>query len=130
MKRKPLQVSIHARESSVVEVTVGECVQLDRLARSPHGTLAERLGRLLDPGSTTVALEAGHYFFRTLSDANLRVVSGGVSAGIVAHNKDPWPDPPSDGPALPAPDGKGDDVPGELPSFSIEWFTAQAGEIA
>jgi hypothetical protein len=120
MKRKPLQISIHARESSVVEVTVGDRVQLDRLTPSPHGHLAERHGRLLDPGSTTVALEPGHYFFKTLSDANLRVVTGGVSAGIVAHSKDTWPDPPSAGPALPAPDAKGDDVPGEQPIFSIE----------
>jgi hypothetical protein len=36
VKRKPLNVSLHARESSVVEMTVAERVQLDRLAPSPH----------------------------------------------------------------------------------------------
>src|SRR5215475_2623020 len=84
VKRKPLHVSLHACEPSVVEVTVGDRVQLDRLTPSPRGYLAERHGRLLDPGMTTVALEPGHYFFKTLSDANLRVVTGGVSAGIAS----------------------------------------------
>jgi hypothetical protein len=122
MKRNPLQVSIHAREPSIVEVTVGDRVQLDRLTPSPHGYLAERLGRLLDPGSTTVALEPGTYFFKTLSDAHLRVVTGGVRAGIALDTKGGFPDPPASGggTSLPAPGGTGDEVPGELPSFTIE----------
>src|SRR5256885_2049482 len=96
MKRKPLQVSLHAREASVVELKLGDRVQLDRVAPSPHGCQAERHGGLLAPGTTTVALVPGHYFFKTLSDANLRVVTGGVSAGITAHADDKdgdWPDP-------------------------------------
>ena len=118
MKKTPLQVSLHAREPSVVELTVGDRVQLDRVMPSPHGYRAERHGRLLDPGTTTVALPPGHYFFKTLSDANLRVVTGGVSAGITAHNKGDWPDPAAPGdPVLPA---KGDEVPGELPTLTIE----------
>ena len=124
MKRKPLHVSLHAREPSVVEVTVGDRVQLDRVTPSQHGYLAERHGRLLDPGTTTVALEPGHYFFKTLSDANLRVVTGGISAGITAHTKDGnnSPDPPkaSDGTPLPLPSAAGDEAPGESPSLTIE----------
>lgn len=122
MKRKPLQVSIQAREPSVVDVTVGERVQLDRLTPSPHGYLAERLGRLLDPGVNTVALEPGDYFFKTLSDTNLRVVTGGVRAGIALGTKNGWPDPPVNGggTSLPAPGGEGDELPGELPSLTIE----------
>jgi hypothetical protein len=122
MKRKPLQVSIHAREPSVIEVAVGDRVQLDRLTPSPHGYLAERLGRLLDPGVNTVALPPGYYSFKTLSDAHLRVVTGGVAAGVTADTKGGLPDPPRTrgGPSLPASDGAGDEVPGELPSFTIE----------
>ena len=116
MKKKPLQVSLHARAPSVVEVTVGDRVQLDRLTPSPHGYLAERHGPLLGAGTTTVALEPGHYFFKTLSDTNLRVVTGGVSAGITAHDKDgSWPDP-----SMAAPDPRGDEAPGERPSLTIE----------
>jgi hypothetical protein len=118
-----LHVSLHARESSVVEVTVGDRVQLDRLAPSPHGHVAERLGRLLEPGVNTVALPPGHYFFKTLSDANLRVVTGGVAAGIATDGtKGGLPDPPGSGGgvSLPAPGGAGDKAPGELPSFTIE----------
>ena len=122
VKRKPLHVSLHAREPSVVEVTVGDRVQLDRLTPSPYGYLAERLGRLLEPGITSVALEPGYYFFKTLSDANLRVVTGGVAAGIALGTKSGWPDPPANGgaPSLPAPGGEGDEVPGEPPSLTIE----------
>ena len=122
MKRKPLQVSIHARESSVVEMTVAERVQLDRVVPSPQGYVAERLGRLLDPGPNTVALPPGHYFFKTLSDANLRVVTGGVTAGIALDTKGGAPDPPASGggTSLPAPGDTGDEAPGELPSFTIE----------
>jgi hypothetical protein len=111
-----LHVSRHAREPSVVELTVGDRVQLDRMMPSPHGYRAERHGRLLDPGTTTVALEPGHYFFKTLSDANLRVVTGGVGAGVTAHDKDgDWPDPQKT-----VPDAKGDEAPGERPSLTIE----------
>jgi hypothetical protein len=116
MKRKVLKVNLHAREPSVVELTVGDRVQLDRVMPSPHGYLAERHGRLLDPGTTTVALEPGHYFFKTLSDTHLRVVSGGGGTTVVttAGDKDgSWPDPS-------VTDGRGDEPPGEPPSLTIE----------
>jgi len=112
-----LHVSLHAREPSVVELTVGDRVQLDRLTPSPRGYLAERHGRLLDPGVTTVALPPGHYFFKTLSDANLRVVTGGVAAGIArSGTKTSWPSPPT----VPVPPDAGDEQPGESPSFTVE----------
>jgi hypothetical protein len=120
MKRKPLRIGLHARESSVVELTLGDRVQLDRLTPSQHGCVAERHGALLQPGTTTVALEPGHYLLRTLSDAHLRVVTGGVAAVSLSDPKDPWPPPASAGGA-PAPSGgKGDELPGEQPSLTIE----------
>jgi len=121
VKKKPLQVNLHAREPSVIELKLGDRVQLDRLTPSSRGYLAERHGRLLDPGVTTVALEPGHYLFRTLSDAHLRVVTGGVSAGITHSDK--VIDPQlvmSDGTPLPLDGKRGDDAPGELPSFTLE----------
>jgi hypothetical protein len=117
MKKKPLQVNLHAREPSIIELKLGDRVQLDRLTPSPHGYLAERHGRLLDPGVTTVALEPGHYLFRTLSDAHLRVVTGGVSSAIAPSEKviDPQTGMPVEQ------DGKkGDEVPGERPSLTVE----------
>ena len=72
-------------------------------------------GRLLDPGVTTVALEPGRYFFKTLSDTHLRVVTGGVSAGITAHIKNPWPDPEVNGSI-----DKGDEIAGERPRLTVE----------
>jgi hypothetical protein len=123
MKRKPLHVSLHAREPSVVELTVGDRVQLDRLTRTPHGNVAERHGRLLGPGVATVALDPGCYFFKTLSDANLRVVTGGVTAGVATSTKDPPPPPPVSSPdddGTP-PATRGDEAPGESPGLTIEY---------
>jgi hypothetical protein len=115
-----LHVSLHAREPSVVEVTVGDRVQLDRVTPSQHGYIAERHGRLLDPGTTTVALQPGHYFFKTLSDAHLRVVTGGLVASTSVETKDPPPDQPKAGEAPLPPPVRGDEVPGERPSLTIE----------
>jgi hypothetical protein len=112
MKKRALRVALHARESSIVNLTVGERVQLDRLTPSPRGYVAERHGSILEPGVTTLALGEGHYFFKTLSDASLHVVQGGVATRIDAHDKDTPPVP-----LLPT--AKGDEPQGELPSLTI-----------
>lgn len=119
MKRKPLQVRLHAREPSIVELTLGDRVQIDRLIASPRGYLAERHGRLLDRGVNTVTLAPGHYVFQTLSNANLHVVTGGVSAVSASDPKNPLPPPVSNGDPV-AVTGRGDDAPGERPSFTID----------
>jgi hypothetical protein len=115
MKKRPLQVALHVREPSVIEFTLGERVQLDRLAPSSRGLLAERHGGLLGPGVSSRALAQGHYCFKTLTDANLRVVHGGVEACVVPHTKTNDPD------VTPGvPDAKGDEPAGELPTLRIE----------
>lgn len=120
MKRRTLQVALHARESSIVELTVGDRVQLDQVVRSPHGTVAERHGRLLDPGTTTLALAEGHYLFRTLSDASLKVIRGGVDTSTGADAKDDPPEHLLTGSGDPAPATMGDEPTGELPSFTVD----------
>ena len=101
VRKQPLRICLHACEPSVVELTVGDRVQLDRLIPSPRGYLAERHGRLLGPGVTTVAVPPGHYFFKTLSDAKLRVVTGGVppassrTTRIHGRNRRPRPTSPA-----------------------------------
>jgi hypothetical protein len=122
MRKKALQVGLDVREPSVVELTVEEKVQLDRLAPSHHGYVAERHGALLEPGVAMLSLAPGFYFFKTLSDARLKVVRGGVNTTASTNNdKKPWPDPgstPTTPP--PVPGGSGDDAPGEAPRFTIE----------
>jgi hypothetical protein len=115
MKKRALQVALHAREPSVVELTVHERVQLDRITPSPHGCIAERHGALLEPGANTLALVQGHYFFKTLSDAHLHVVRGGVDATPTANSKT---DPPEEA-ANPVPAAKGDDAVSEVPQLTI-----------
>jgi len=114
MRKKPLHVMLDVREPSTIDLTVGEKVQLDRLVRSRHGHVAERRGDLLMPGVTTLALETGRYFFKTLSDAHLKVVRGGVDASELAGGKDVPPEPRL------TPVSKGDDVPGDAPSLIVE----------
>jgi hypothetical protein len=114
MKKRTLQVSLHAREASVVELTVEERVQLDRVTRTPQGCVPERHGNLLEPGVSTIALEPGHYFFKTLSPASLHVIRGGVDTSVHTHDKDGgWPDPS-------VVNGLGDEAPGEPPAFTVE----------
>ena len=119
MKKRALQVCLHAREPSVVELTVGERVQFDRVHPSQHGYVAERHGNLLEPGATTLTLAQGHYFFKTLADVNLKVVRGGVDTSARATNKTSIP-PLPDKSNEPIPDAKGDEPTGELPTLTVE----------
>ena len=117
MRRKPLQVTLAVREPSVVALTIGDKVQLDRLSPTGRGYVAERHGALLDRGTATIALDPGYYFFKTLSDAGLRVVRGGVDTSAGTNNKDGgFPDQTG----IPAPAAKGDEAEGETPRLTIE----------
>jgi hypothetical protein len=72
-------VNLYVDQPSCIELHVRETVRIDRL--QPMGAneyVAERHGALLAPGVTQVQLEQGIYHFRTLDDAQLRVISGGV----------------------------------------------------
>jgi hypothetical protein len=120
VKRQALQVTLEVRESSVVALTVGDKVQVDRLTPSPRGYVAERHGHLLGPGAAQLTLEPGCYFFKTLSAANLKVVRGGVDATTSSGTKGGYPDPPGTAPVPPESGGSGDVAPGEMPRFTIE----------
>jgi hypothetical protein len=121
MKKRPLQVALHVREPSAIEFTVRERVQLDQLVPSSRGLVPERHGSLLSPGASTRALAPGHYCFKTLTDANLRVVHGGAQAHAIAFDKTNDPDLPPADPDVPPPlPAKGDEPAGELPTLTIE----------
>jgi hypothetical protein len=115
MKKQPLLVALHVREPSVIEFTVSERVQLDRLAPSSRGFVPERHGRLLEPGASTRTLAQGRYCFKTLTDANLRVMQGGAEAQVVPFIKTGGPDVTPGGL-----DAKGDEPAGELPRLTVE----------
>jgi len=112
MRKKSLHVTLNVREPSTVDLTVAERVQLDRLVPSGGSCVAPRRGGLLRPDVTTVALEPGRYFFKTLSDAHLKVVCGGVD--IASHSgKDVPPEPRTAA-------SKGDGRLGEVPMFTVQ----------
>lgn len=113
-RRKPLLVTLDVTQPSIIELTTDEHVQLDRLITTPRGALAERQGRLLPPGTARVALDAGQFCLKALSDTQLRVVQGGVTSRVLGDSKDPWPQPPPFSPGV-----AGDDPDGEVPSFTV-----------
>ena len=70
-----------------------EKVEFDRLrATAAEGYVAEQHGALLAPGVTQLQLGKGLYHFRTLNDAQLHVLAGGVQvASTSVAGKDNWP---------------------------------------
>ena len=73
------RVNVYVDQPSCIELCVRETVRLDRLQpTAADGYVAEQHGALLTPGVTQLQLEAGLYHFRTLDDAQLRVIAGGV----------------------------------------------------
>ena len=90
------RVNVSVDQPSCLELHVRETVRLDRLQPTADGYVAEQHGALLAPGVTQLQLEAGLYHLRTLDDAQLRVLTGGVQViGLSATgDKDgDWPDP-------------------------------------
>jgi hypothetical protein len=75
-----LRVSLHVQKPSVVELTVAETVQMDRLTPTPEGYAADLCGELLIPGPTTLMLEQGIYLFETMLEAHMRIIDGDVDA--------------------------------------------------
>jgi len=113
-RKKPLLVTLRATQPSVIELTTGETVQLDRVGLASSGRVAERHGPLLRPGTTRLDLAIGEFCFKTLSGAQLRVVHGGVEATTNGSGKGTPP------PAT-APQGdRGDSPDGEQPTLTVE----------
>jgi len=113
MRKKALHVTLNVREPSTVDLTVAERVQLDRLVPSGGVYVAQRHSGLLQPGLTTVALEPGRYFFKTLSDAHLKIVCGGLDIASRNDGKDVPPEPRFIA-------SKGDERPGAVPMLTVE----------
>jgi hypothetical protein len=111
-----LMVALYVAEPAIVNLTVHDHVQLDRVT----GTSAERHGDLLPPGTTPVRLAAGTYVFRTTGDAQVQLGEDTpvhVLAVTQANGKDgSWPDP-SMAQALPA--AMGDSPPDHVPALTV-----------
>jgi hypothetical protein len=133
--KKPLRVTMCVSEPSDVELRAQETIQLDRLAVTDAGDCdVERHGALIRPGVTALRLDPGVYHFRSMTDAALRVVRGGVVATVINGDpKDPWPPPPPPSGTsahVGAPGGnahviafvgKGDDPVGESPTLTVTY---------
>lgn len=110
-----LMVALYVAEPAIVNLTVHDHVQLDRVT----GTSAERHGGLVPPGTTPVHLAAGTYIFRTTADAQVQLGEDApvhVLAVTQPNSKDTWPDPPM-AQALPA--AKGDSLPDHVPTLTV-----------
>jgi len=125
------QVNMYVDKPSCIELHVREKVRIDRLTPTADGHVAERHGALLAPGVTQVQLDKGRYYFRTLDDAQLRVLTGGVQVtSMPASGKNPWPDPRATDPAsragLAVAGGEGHGPCGRVPTLRVEYATAGA----
>ena len=83
------RVNVYVDQPSCIELHVRETVRIDRL--QPMGAneyVAERHGALLASGVAQVQLEQGIYHFRTLDDAQLRIISGGVRVVSMSPDDD------------------------------------------
>lgn len=91
------RVNVYVDQPSRIELHVRETVRMDRLTPiAADEYVAEQHGALLAPGVTEVHLDKGIYHFRTLDDAELRVLAGGVQVASTSGDaKDPWPSPPA-----------------------------------
>jgi hypothetical protein len=112
-----LMVALYVAEPAVVNLTVHDHLQLDRVT----GTSAERHGDLVPPGTTPVHLAAGTYVFRTTGDAQVQPNEGAAVEVTAVHSlsdKDKWPDPP---PAVttPLPAARGDGPPDYVPTLTV-----------
>ena len=71
-----LMVALYVAEPAIVNLTVHDHVQLDRVT----GTSAERYGDLVPSGTIPVHLAAGTYVFRTIADAQVQLAKAQRSA--------------------------------------------------
>jgi len=100
------QVDVYVDQPSCIELHVQETVRIDRLQPTADGYVAAQHGALLAPGVTQVPLEAGLYHFRTLDDAQLRIISGGVQMASLIDDGTGDPDPEPGGPKGHGPCGR------------------------
>jgi hypothetical protein len=100
------QVNMYVDKPSCIELHVREKVRIDRLTPTADGHVAERHGALLAPGVTQVQLDKGRYYFRTLDDAQLRIISGGVQMASLIDDGTGDPDPEPGGPKGHGPCGR------------------------
>jgi len=112
-----LMVALYVAEPAIVNLTVHDHVQLDRIT----GASAERHGDLVPPGTTPIHLAAGTYVFRTTADAQVQLDEGApveVTAVLLSDDKDKWPDPlPAATSTLPA--ARGDSPPDHVPTLTV-----------
>ena len=120
------RVNVYVDQPSCIELSVWETVRIDRLQPTADGYVAAQHGALLTPGVTQLQLDKGIYHFRTLEDAQLRVLAGGVQvASTSASGKDIWPEATnpdgSTASAVKAFDGRGHGPCGRVPALRIEY---------
>jgi len=109
-----LMVALYVAEPSQVQLTVQDRVRIDRVTASG----VEQHGELLQPGTTSVHLAEGTYYFRTTQDVQVQLADNAAVqvATVSGGDKDDPPRPPV-GAALPA--ALGDAPPDRVPTLTV-----------
>jgi hypothetical protein len=114
-------VNVYVDQPSCIELHVQETVRIDRLQPAADGYVAAQHGALLAPGVTQVQLDQGIYHFRTLDDAQLRVLAGGVQVtSRSGRGKDEWPSVVGEAVA-----SQGQGPCGRVPTLTVEYDAAR-----
>jgi hypothetical protein len=109
-----LMVALYVAEPSHIQLTVQDRVRIDRIT----ATGAEQHGELVQPGTTSVYLAEGTYYFRTTQNAHVQLADN-AAVRVIAENrndKDDWPAPKV---ADPLPVAKGDTAPDRVPTLTV-----------
>jgi hypothetical protein len=111
-----LMVALYVAEPSHIQLTVQDRVRIDRVT----ATGVEQHGELMQPGTASVYLTEGVYYFRSTRDVQVHL-AGNAAVRVLAESrgdKDPWPLPK---PTVvdPLPVAKGDTPPDRVPTLTV-----------
>jgi hypothetical protein len=112
-------VALFVAGSAAVELTVQDHVRVDRVTAAG----AQRVGNLVQPGTTALRLAEGTYMFRTGQDVRVRVADGAAVEVVAVQNsgtKTAWPPPPAAAAwTRPIPADAGDTLPDSVPELTV-----------
>jgi hypothetical protein len=106
-------VALYVAQPSHIHLTVQDRVRIDRVT----ATGVEQHGELIQPGTTSVHLAEGTYYFRSTQDVLVRIAEN-AAVQVIADTNDK-DDPPRPKVAAPLPAALGDTAPDRVPTLTV-----------
>jgi hypothetical protein len=109
-----LMVALYVAEPSHIHLTVRDRVRIDRIT----ATGVEQHGELIQPGTTSVHLAEGTYYFRSTQDVHVQLAEN-AAVRVIADARNDKDDPPRPIVADPLPAALGDSAPDRVPTLTV-----------